>query len=39
MVEKYGENVKSKNISNFKSVIMEAEQGQQMKRLYLISQC
>lgn len=37
MIEKYGKNVNAKNISNFKSVIMEMEQRWPLRRLYLIS--
>lgn len=37
MIHKYGENVNAKNINNFKFVITEVEQRQQLRRLYLKS--
>lgn len=37
MSQKYAENVNAKNINNYKFVIMEVEQRQQLRRLYLKS--
>lgn len=37
MSQKYVENVNAKNINNYKFVIMEVEQRQQLRQLYLKS--